>query len=352
MFPTWLRRHGVSIGLAVLALLIIDYYAPTLAAIWHWLSKVLYPFFLAVILTYILHPIVNLMARRKVPRSIAVLLIYGAFFMSIAVLIVNLAPRFMDQLAELNAHMPKLTMQAEQYKLQIQQARHLPDPIRMGMQQAFRELEQYLQRIASNSVSTVRATLNLFFLFMIIPFLVFYMLKDYKVFGRTFIGLFPQTWRIPTYRLFLDIDRALGNYIRGQLIVGTVVGVLAYIAYWWLDLPYPLLLASIVALFNIIPYIGPFFGAAPAVLVASTISLKLALIVAGLNTAIQVLEGNVISPQVVGKSMHMHPLAVMLALLVGGELAGILGLILAVPMFAILRVISTHAIRHWRRLRH
>jgi predicted PurR-regulated permease PerM len=185
---------------------------------------------------------------------------------------------------------------------------------------------------------------------MIIPFLSFYMLKDYKLFGRWILAALPTAWRRPTYRLWHDVDEALGNYVRGQVIVGVVVGVLAYVAYWFLKLPYPLLLASIVSLFNIIPYLGPFFGAAPAVLMASTISIRLMLIVIVVNLAIQVLEGNVISPQVVGKSLNMHPLAVMLALLVGGELAGILGLILAVPAFAVLRVISAHGYRFWSKL--
>jgi predicted PurR-regulated permease PerM len=139
-----------------------------------------------------------------------------------------------------------------------------------------------------------------------------------------------------------DIDQALGNYIRGQFLVCLIVGILAYIGYWIIGMPYPLLLASVVAVFNIIPYLGPFFGAAPAILMAFMVSWKMVLFVVIVNTICQILEGNVISPQVVGRTLHMHPLLIIFALLVGGEIAGVIGLILAVPLFAVMKVILQH----------
>src|SRR5690606_11755099 len=150
-------------------------------------------------------------------------------------------------------------------------------------------------------------------------------------------------------RMLLDIDRALGQYIRGQLIVAVIVGALAYLGYWLIGMPYALLLAGIVSIFNIVPYIGPFFGAAPAILMAATVSWKMVLYVVIVNTIVQILEGNVVSPQVVGRTLHMHPLSIILALLIGGELAGIVGLILAVPCLAVLKVILQHVRQYYLR---
>ena len=128
-----------------------------------------------------------------------------------------------------------------------------------------------------------------------------------------------------------EIDEALGNYVRGQFLVCLIVG-----------MPYALLMASIVAVFNIVPYLGPFLGAAPAVVMASTISWKMVLMVIIVNWLCQLLESNIVSPQVVGKKLHLHPMLIIFALLVGGEIAGIVGLILAVPLFAVLKVIIQH----------
>ncbi len=129
----------------------------------------------------------------------------------------------------------------------------------------------------------------------------------------------PKGHRKHTIRILLDIDKALGNYIRGQFLVCLIIGLIAYIGYWLIGIPYPLLLASVVAVTNIIPYIGPFIGAAPALVVASTVSVKMVLYVLLVNTACQILEGNVISPQVVGRSLNLHPLMIIFALLAGGR---------------------------------
>ena len=102
-----------------------------------------------------------------------------------------------------------------------------------------------------------------------------------------------------------EIDTALGNYVRGQFIVCVIVGVFAYMGYMVIGMPYALLLA-IVAAFNVVPYLGPFLGAAPAVVMASTVSIKMVLMVI-VNAMCQVLESNVISPQVVGRTLHLHP---------------------------------------------
>lgn len=180
------------------------------------------------------------------------------------------------------------------------------------------------------------------FLVFIIPFLAFYMLKDFQMIEKTALTIVPKKHRDRTVRLFVDIDQALGNYIRGQVLVCLIVGILAYLGYWLIDMPYPLLLAFIVALFNIIPYLGPFFGAFPALVMASTVSVQMVLLVVTVNFVVQILEGNVISPQVVGRKLHLHPLLIIFALLVGGKIAGIVGLILAVPVFAVVKVIIHH----------
>jgi predicted PurR-regulated permease PerM len=106
-------------------------------------------------------------------------------------------------------------------------------------------------------------------------------------------------------------------------------------------------MAALVAVFNVIPYLGPIFGLIPSLFVALTVSPKTAVGVVIVNLLVQMLEGNVISPQIVGRSLHMHPLFIILALLVGGEIGGILGLLLAVPVFAMAKVTAEHILQHF-----
>ncbi|GIP31439.1 AI-2E family transporter [Paenibacillus sp. J2TS4] len=328
------------VGLILLYMLILV--KPIILWGYKFLSAVLAPFVIAMIISYVLNPVVTLLNHRKVPRTIAVLLIYAVFITSLVVIMMNLIPVFVTQLAELNEHIPQMTMKAESMMMTLNDHPLLPDSIREGIYNSLNKWEDAISTAISDYINRIGSTINMLFVAFIVPFVAFYILKDFKLIERGVITIVPKGHRRPTVKLLRDIDQALGNYIRGQFIVCLIVGLLAYIGYWIIDMPYPLLMASVVAVFNIIPYLGPFFGAAPAILMAATVSWKMVLYVVIVNTAVQILEGNVISPQVVGRTLHMHPLSIIFALLVGGELAGIIGLILAVPLFAVLKVIIQH----------
>jgi predicted PurR-regulated permease PerM len=335
----------VLLGLLTLYMLLLI--KPILFSVFEFLKAVITPFFIAMIISYILNPIVSILNQRKVPRTIAVLLIYSVFISSVTVIIMNIIPMFMEQLGELNEHIPQLTMKMQSLVEGFNHNEMLPGSVRSGIINSLAKLENGISLAISNYVNQIGTTINILFIAFIVPFLAFYILKDFQLIEKAAIAIVPKEHRKQTVKLLVDIDTALGNYIRGQLLVCVIVGVLAYVGYWWIHMPYPLLLASVVAVFNIIPYLGPFFGAAPAVIMASTVSLKMVLLIMVINLAIQVLEGNVISPQVVGRSLHMHPLFIIFALLVGGEIAGVLGLILAVPFFAVMKVIVQHLFLHY-----
>lgn len=140
-----------------------------------------------------------------------------------------------------------------------------------------------------------------------------------------------------------DVDKSLGGYIRGQLLVCLVIGVISATLFWVFGMKYPLLLGFIIAITNIIPYFGPIIGAVPAVIIAATLSVKMVIITLIIIVVLQFVEGNILSPLIVGKSLHMHPLIIMLSLLAGGEAGGIIGLIMAVPILAILKISLIHA---------
>ncbi|PZD94238.1 AI-2E family transporter [Paenibacillus sambharensis] len=339
----------VLVILALTALLLLLQLKPVIVVVYSFLKTVLAPFLIAMIISYVLNPIVCMLAERKMPRSVAVLLIYAVFCAALTVLLLNLIPMFVEQLEALNKHAPELTMRAQSFINDLNNNSFLPESIRSGINNSIYELEKRMSEAVISFVNNIGAMINVVFVAFIIPFLAFYILKDFAVFERTVIAYVPSAHRQSAVRLFKDIDEALGSYIRGQFIVCVLVGILAYIGYWLSGLPYPLLLAGVVMITNVIPYLGPFLGAAPALVVASTISFKMMLLVVIVNTACQVIESNVISPQVVGRTLHMHPLTIIFALLVGGEIAGLVGLILAVPIFAALKVILQHLFAYYVR---
>lgn len=332
----------ILIGLLIILLLIKIW--PLIRGMYGFLKTILAPFLIALVISYVLNPVVGLLTARRVPRTLAVLTIYAVFITSISILLVNMIPMFVKQLAELNEHLPDVFNQTQMMMDHVKYNSMLPQEV---VQNSFLKLESTVSRFISGLIDNIGATINVLFIGFIVPFVAFYILKDFQLIEKTVLTFVPKGHRKQTIRIVLDIDKALGNYIRGQFIVCMIIGIFAYIGYWFIGLPYALLLAAIVAVFNIIPYLGPFFGAAPALIVASTISVKMVLYVVLVNTACQILEGNIISPQVVGRSLQLHPLVIIFAVLVGGEVAGVIGMILAVPFVAVMKVVLQHVSGYW-----
>ncbi|TVY12054.1 AI-2E family transporter [Paenibacillus cremeus] len=337
----------IYVLLGLLMLFLVLQIRPMISWMYGFLREILAPFIIAMIISYVLNPIVRLLGARKVPRSMAVLLIYAVFITSSTVVLMNMIPMFMKQLTQLNQSMPELAFKAQSIVDGVNGNQLLPDSVRAGLNQSLAKLENAIALAISEYIRNIGSMINTLFLIFITPFMAFYMLKDFQLIEKTALAIVPKTQRKQIVTMLVDIDTALGNYIRGQFLVCLIIGGLAYVGYWLIGMPYALLFACVVAVFNIVPYLGPFLGAAPALVVAATISVKMVLYVVLVNTACQILEGNVISPQVVGRSLKMHPLLIMFALLVGGELAGVVGLILAVPVFAVIKVIVQHVFLYY-----
>jgi predicted PurR-regulated permease PerM len=349
---TWRRGRTLYTLLVTLVLLACIYLLwelrDVLRLVWSVISAVLTPFLISVIIAYLLNPLVARLHQRGVPRGASILIIYVVFFLLITVLLLNAIPRFIDQLRDLGEHLPQLIEQVDAWMDGFNEdKKRLPDALRKALDSNLNTLEEKTTAMITKTLEAAGNTIESAIGWFVVPFLVFYMLKDLKVMEKAVITFFPRQNRQEIIRLLRSIDEALGNYIRGQLLVATAVGVLAYIGYLIVGMPYAIILALIVAVTNIIPYIGPFIGAAPAVMLAFTVSPFMVLKVLIVNLLIQQLEGNLIGPYLIGRTLKLHPMLIIFALLLGGEMFGILGLILAIPVIAVGKVIVQHVVLHY-----
>ncbi|KQL48869.1 permease [Brevibacillus choshinensis] len=313
---------------------------PVLTQLLHLLEEVLVPVVVGLIIAYLLHPIVQVLERRRVPRLMAVLLIYGSFVLIIAIAVVNAIPIFTKQLVELSDDLPRLS--EWYYKWMSEWEAHkyfLPDSISHGVDRVIVQSHERMSHTVTQLVNNARNSVGKVLAYAVVPFIAFYLLKDMKELHEAGMSIVPRAYRKQVLSVLRDINESLGNYIHGQMMVALIVGVFAYLGYWLVGMPYPFVLATFVCLTNIIPYIGPLIGAAPAVVVALTISTKMLLFVLAVNIVIQVVEGNILSPNIVGRSLHLHPLLIIMALLAGEAIGGIIGLIVAVPVLAVCKVI-------------
>ncbi|WP_035451975.1 AI-2E family transporter [Alicyclobacillus herbarius] len=341
-------RFVVAVFVTLLCLYLIGQLRAFFGDIWAVIKVVLIPFLAALIISYVLQPIVELLVRRRVPRTAAIALIYIAFILLVAVLVVNCIPLVSQQINQLMVHLPGLVKRVDTWLDNLSvHTRYLPDTLRKTVESATAHLEQRVNAWLTRLISGLSGTVNAIFVAFTIPFLVFYMLKDARAIGRAMVRLFPAQHRDEVRHILTGIDDTLGRYVRGQLLVMVVVGILTYAGLLIVHMPYALLLALLMALMDLVPYIGPFLGATPAVLLAFAISPQMALKVILVNAAVQQLEGNLISPQIMGRTLDLHPMLIVAAILIGGEIGGMLGLIAAVPLVAVIKVAWQH-IREYR----
>lgn len=322
---------------------------PVYGAILSFLWSVLSPFVIAALIAYLLYPVICKLHQYNIPKGLSILLIYLLFFGGIAYLVYRIYPATIQQLKDLKEQLPYMVEMYHDFVYSLYEyTSFLPENVHDKMDELIFEVETYIEDLLANLVRGLTKILDMIVFITVIPVLVFYFLKDFskiKKYSRKWI---PTKYHAPASNLIHELDRSLGNYIRGQLLVCLFVTLTAFLAFYFLDIKYALLLAIIMGVTNIIPYFGPIIGAVPAVAISSTVSVKLVLLVLLSIFVIQLVEGNLLSPYIVGKSINIHPVAIIFALLVGGQISGVLGMILAVPVLTILNVTVTHimAIKH------
>ncbi|MGV2622195.1 UNVERIFIED_CONTAM: AI-2E family transporter [Halobacillus marinus] len=335
----WLRRLSI-LFIILLTLLLLAWLFPYYDHVLVMVGRVLLPFVLALVLSLLLHPLVKTLEGVGVRRSIAILLIFLLFFSLTSWGIYKGYPRLLEQVKLLNDQLPDLAASYQAWtKEYYAHTERLPDGMHHKLDQAITTFEEGLSARLMAVFTGLSGIFNMIILLAVIPVMTFYFLKDYKRIGLAFLHLLPRSWHQEAQRLVIQLNHSLGGYIRGQLLISLFVGVFATIGFWLIDLPYPLVLGLVAGVTNIIPYFGPLLGAGPALIVALTVSFQALLFTLAVVVVIQVLEGNLLSPYIMGRSIHIHPLLIILALLAGGELAGIPGMILAVPVLTCLKVV-------------
>ncbi|MDR7073608.1 AI-2E family transporter [Fictibacillus barbaricus] len=318
-------------------------YTPFLNAI----KGVFLPFFLAALITYLLHPVVEYIHEKGMPRFVAILVIYFLFFGGLAYGIIKGFPYFIVQLKELLSNLPGLATDYKALLSKVDQGTSaLPYGVHLKIEHYIDKMEMNAQNILTNAIFSIKKLFDYLLVIVVVPFLVFYFLNDFEKIKKAAWYITPRRFRMEGKHLVEDIDRSLGGYIRGQLFVGAILGAAAMIALWIVGMPYPILLGIVIAITDIIPYFGPILGAIPVILIALTISWKMVWITIGIMLVLQFIEGNILGPFIVGRNLHIHPVFIIFSLLLGGELAGVPGMILAVPVFAVIKVIIVHIREH------
>ncbi|UOQ48924.1 AI-2E family transporter [Gracilibacillus caseinilyticus] len=304
------------------------------------------PVILAFVAYYLLNPIVNLLERFRIRRIWGILILILGISGALTGIILLTAPAIEAQVKDLIQTFPSYLRQLgnelsdwiqtsflgayydEGYQWLMDQLSEIPQLIGNYISSGY----QGIQNIASTITTTVVSIITF-------PFILFFLLKDGKKFQGFFIKLLPPKFRNDASQILSNMDTQVGSYIQGQIIVATVIGMLLFIGYLIIGLDYAFTLAIVAAVTSVVPYLGPTIAIIPAIIIAIVNSPFMLLKLAIVWVAVQFLEGNFVSPNIMGKTMHIHPLTIIFVLLIAGNLFGVVGVILGIPGYAILKVV-------------
>jgi predicted PurR-regulated permease PerM len=308
---------------------------------------ILGPFVIAAILAMILNPAVNAAERRRVPRWLTVLVLYAVIGASLTAGVFFLVPLLRQEFSALVAQGPAIASYFQDLadKEHVVSVLGIPIDLRQAYNDSVHNLPGLLAGQLSSVVQNVFMLVNWIFQTVLVLLVAFFLVKDAHAIRRFFEELVPHGYRTDAGDLAAEIYRMLGAYMRGQLAICALVGLVTGLAMWIVGVPYSLALGIVAGVTAFIPFIGPFLGAIPAVAVAAFVSQssgKVVLVLV-LYFVISNVIYNFVSPKVFGDAVHLSPMLIIVAFVVGGYLAGILGLFVAVPVAATLRILFLYA---------
>ncbi len=307
-------------------------------------STLFAPILIAGFLFYMLNPLVRLITKTGLSRNKSILIVFLILILILVLLFVGVIPNLVEQIAQLASNVPSFVKTVESW---INQLMKHPLLKNVDIEAYLNKLDisfgtilkQFVSGLSSSLGSIVSGVANTTVVIVTVPFILFYMLKDGHRLLPALGKFMPDKHKSEVNELLHKMSDTISSYISGQAIECLFVGTFTFIGYWIIGIDYAFLFGVIAGLTNMIPYLGPYIGLAPAVMVTVFNSPVKALIACVVVLVVQQIDGNIIYPNVIGKSLDIHPLTIILILLVAGNIAGLLGMILGVPFYAVCKTI-------------
>ena len=353
-FWRWFLDNQLVSGLLILSLLLINLILFSQTSylfnpLKDFISAIGVPVACGAVIYYLVKPIYDYLLNKKVPKGIAILLVMVGVIVIFIMIITSLVPIIQKQLLDLVSQLP--------YYYQI-----ISEQVEKFMQTGFFEtIQEQFNKINTDFIQSITERLNgiLNFTFsgigsvvgiigdivitiMTMPVILYYLLKDGNKVIPFVTRMFPTRSQHKISVMLNEMNQQVSSYIRGQITVAICVGFTYIIGYTLIGLPYGVTIGMIAGLLTIIPYLGSIIGLTPALIIGFVPNPTLALHVFLVFVIEQLIESRVLQPLILGSSLKMHPVTILIILLAAGKMFGLVGLLIAVPVYAVVKVFITH----------
>ncbi len=309
------------------------------------------PFFLALIIAYLINPLIKKLESKGIPRVAGILAVYIAFAAIVVTVIIFIIPEFVNNTRELMNTLPDIISRYQDifndFMSFIKTSNWPPDiknAIYDEIQNGAEAVQNFTTDALRRSLMIMLKTATMLLDLILAMTIAYYFMKDGEFFKTAALSLTPRRWRNGIIGTGREINLILSSFIQGQIMVAFIIGIMEIIGLYIIDIKYPLVLGMIGGVANIIPYFGPFIGAVPAIAVALIDSPLKALWAVVVFTLVQQIDNSFISPKIIEGKLGLHPVTTILAVLAGGELFGIIGMLVSVPIAAVIKIIIKRAV--------
>lgn len=339
----WFSKPFFKYATAILLLLLIGLLFfqlfPILSPVIAFINIVLLPLVLGGLLYYLFRPFIRYLERFNISRTFGILILYALIILGVIFAALFIYPILERELGGV-LNYPSFKMEEVKEKtislFRIYNLSDLYNEFRVNLNSLFQYFVLTVKENIGNIISQItKIAISL----AVTPFVLYYLLKEDYKFPVFFLKLIPEDYKINAEKIFRDVDMTLSHFITGQAFLAFIIGFLSFLGFLVIGLKHLILLSLTIMIFSIIPYVGAIIGALPAIFVGLSISFFMGLKVIIIITLAHVITNHLISPYVLGAWLNIHPLTLILLLLASGFLWGIFGLFLAIPIYAIAKVV-------------
>ncbi|HEM2717674.1 TPA: AI-2E family transporter [Streptococcus suis] len=319
------------------------------------LEIVLLPMILTGLLYYLLNPMVDWMEKHKISRTVGISILFVLISLLIIWGLAVAIPSIQEQVTSFAQNLPSNIQKIEGQVTGLLQDQRFeqfrPTALEM-LNKVNDQIVAYAQKFSSSAVNwasnLISTASQIIVAILIMPFILFYLLRDGQYLNKQITQYLPTKWREPIGTVLSDVNGQLSNYVRGQVTVAIIVALMFSVMFSIIGLSYPITLGVMAGFLNLIPYLGSFLAMIPAVilgLIAGPIMLIKVLVVFMIE---QTIEGRFVTPLIIGSSLSIHPITILFVLLTAGQMYGVLGVLLGIPIYASIKVLVKAAFEWYK----
>jgi predicted PurR-regulated permease PerM len=340
----WYRTDFFKYASAFLLILTIIFLLGQLhfffAPLFKFVSVLASPILVAGLFYYLLRPLIRIAEENRVSRSLAIGILFVIGITVFVFIVIYIGTFIQSQAHQLITDLPQIIHSGETRVQEILHSKIFGFNLTGSVGKQFTApIQKGLPFLTDHILQVISALTGIATVFVLVPFILFYFLNEDFRFVKAFLGRVPEAYRHEVLHTLKEIDRTLSAYIIGQVVLSLVLGVLLFIGYLLIGIPYSLILAVFGFITAFIPIFGPIIGVVPALLIGFTENPWSALKILILAIVVHLLESNLIAPHLIGKKLKIHPLTIIFLFLAATSLFGFIGALLAVPVYAVAKII-------------